>query len=187
MSNNVAAQPGESQKAMLEAVAAATVKVLAETKSIVPSTTEPEKDVPADSAAIDLENETIEKKRQRQRSIVLNLGKKMFDIQRSTSFLFKEPAVTMPASSTTSVSSLDQPRRSFSTQSSSKPSFKGRHSDSSSSEEETSDTGGKDIDYAVLYDDTIEDFSFTSAREKAKQRLLRDQQEAMLKQIQEQE
>ena len=101
--------------------------------------------------------------------------------------LFKENPAPVPSGPTTSTSSFDQPRRSFSTQSSSKPSFKGRHSDSSSSEEETSDTGGKDIDYAVLYDDTIEDFSFTSAREKAKQRLLRDQQETMLKQIQEQE
>ncbi len=54
-------------------------------------------------------------------------------------------------------------------------------------DDDTSDTGGKDIDYSVLYDDTIEDFSFTAAREKAKQRLLRDQQQMMLKQIKEQE
>ena len=106
--------------------------------------------------------------------------------------------------SASGTSTLDQPRRSFSTQASSKPSLKGRHADSSSDEdgdsgkqrpttstseldEETSDTGGKDIDYAVLYDDTIEDFSFTSAREKAKQRILHDQQEVMLQQIKEQE
>jgi hypothetical protein len=103
---------------------------------------------------------------------------------------------------TPTTSSSFEPRRSFSTQVSSKPSLKGRHADSSSDEddsqekqttstseleEETSDTGGKDIDYAVLYDDTIEDFSFTSAREKAKKRLLRDQQEIMLQQVQEQE
>ncbi|CAF1272343.1 unnamed protein product [Adineta steineri] len=78
----------------------------------------------------------------------------------------------------------------------------GRHADSSSDEEyeiekrttstsevdeETSTSDGKDIDYAVLYDDTIEDFSYTSAREQAKKRLLRNQQEIMLQQIKEQE
>ncbi|CAF4219525.1 unnamed protein product, partial [Adineta steineri] len=80
--------------------------------------------------------------------------------------------------------------------------LKGRHADSSSDEEyeiekrttstsevdeETSTSDGKDIDYAVLYDDTIEDFSYTSAREQAKKRLLRNQQEIMLQQIKEQE
>ncbi len=79
--------------------------------------------------------------------------------------------------------------------------MKGRHVDSSSDEEsdkekgttstsefeETSTSDEKDIDYAVLYDDTIEDFSFTSAREQAKNRLLRNQQEIMLQQIKEQE
>ena len=79
MSNNAATQPEAMQKAMLEAVAAATTKVLLETVPKVPAVTpvEVEKDVPADSAAIDLENEPIEKKRERQRSIVLNLGKKV--------------------------------------------------------------------------------------------------------------
>jgi hypothetical protein len=103
---------------------------------------------------------------------------------------------------TTSSNTFDQRRRSFSTHVSSKPSLKGRHNDSSSDDDdeketqttstsglddETSDTGAKDIDYAVLYDDTIEDFSFSSAREKAKKRLLLDQQEMMLNQIKEQE
>lgn len=37
---------------------------------------EDENVVPPDSPAIDLENETIEKKRERQRSIVLNLGER---------------------------------------------------------------------------------------------------------------
>jgi hypothetical protein len=37
---------------------------------------EDENVVPPDSPAIDLENETIEQKRERQRSIVLNLGKR---------------------------------------------------------------------------------------------------------------
>jgi hypothetical protein len=97
---------------------------------------------------------------------------------------------------------LQQPRRSFSTAVSTKPSLKGHHDDSSSDEDdekeklttstgelddETSDTGGKDIDYAVLYDDTIDDFSFSSAREQAKKRLLREQQETMLQQVKEQE
>ncbi len=96
----------------------------------------------------------------------------------------------------------DQPRRSFSSQRSTKPALKGHHLDSSSDDDseierettstsemddETSTSGGKDIDYAVLYDDTIEDFSYTSAREQAKKRLLRDQQEIMLQQIKEQE
>lgn len=36
------------------------------------------KTMPVDSPEIDLENESIEKKRERQRSIVLNLGKKFF-------------------------------------------------------------------------------------------------------------
>jgi hypothetical protein len=103
---------------------------------------------------------------------------------------------------TPSSSSSFEQRRSFSIQISSKPSLKGHHADSSSDEDdsqekqttstselddETSDTGGKDIDYAVLYDDTIEDFSFTSAREQVKKRLLREQQEVMLQQVQEQE
>jgi hypothetical protein len=90
----------------------------------------------------------------------------------------------------------DHTHRSFSAQISTKPVLKGHHMDSSSDDDDyeketattsTSDTDGKDIDYAVLYDDTIEDFSFTSAREQAKKRLLRDQQEMMLQQVKEQE
>src|SRR5690606_34375452 len=96
--------------------------------------------------------------------------------------------------------SCDQIRRSFSA--STKPILKGHHLNSSSDEEsanekettstseldeETSTSGGKDVDYAVLYDDTIEDFSYSSAREQARKRLLRDQQEIMLQQIKEQE
>jgi hypothetical protein len=117
-------------------------------------------------------------------------------------FLFLQENITPMTPTTPSNPSSFEQRRSFSTQISSKPSLKGRHADSSSDEDdsqekkttstgelddETSDTGGKDIDYAVLYDDTIEDFSFTSAREQAKKRLLRDQQDVMLQQIQEQE
>lgn len=82
MSNNALDQPEESQQAILAAVAEATKKVLSETTPLEApkptATTEiasnEQVDAP-DSAEIDLENEPIEKKRQRQRSIVLNLGK----------------------------------------------------------------------------------------------------------------
>ncbi|CAF3362501.1 unnamed protein product [Rotaria sp. Silwood2] len=74
-------------------------------------------------------------------------------------------------------SSSDQRRRSFSTvisRISRKPSFIGHHTDSSDEEndnekttkltneieDESTDLSGKDIDYSVLYDDTIEDYSF---------------------------
>jgi len=116
--------------------------------------------------------------------------------------LIKENIIPVTPATPSSENPFDQQRRSFSTQVSSKPSLKGRHADSSSDEDdekekkttstsekddETSDTGGKDIDYAVLYDDTIEDFSFSSAREQAKKRLLRDQQQKMLEQVKQQE
>ena len=187
LSNNAANEPDEQQKVILEAIAAATSKVLSETKladTLAPAIpTEAEKVVPADSAEIDLEHEPIEKKRERQRSIVLNLES-------------VNPVPSVPTASTTGA--FDQPRRSFST----KPALKGHHADSSSDEEneaatrttstsgvedETSDTGAKDIDYSVLYDDTIEDFSYTSAREKAKRRLLHDQQKIMEEQAKEQQ
>ncbi|CAF1625880.1 unnamed protein product, partial [Adineta ricciae] len=203
ISNNVRNEPLEDPKVILEAVASATKKILSETKPIEPShpatstappvltpeKSENEKGASADSAESDLENEPIQKKRERQRSLVLNLE----NIPPATSARTSESSTTM-----------DQPRRSFSTQAvSSKPSLKGHHADSSSEddgddeekqttstselEDETSDTGAKDIDYAVLYDDTIEDFSFTSAREQAKKRLLRQQQQTMLEQVKEQE
>ncbi|CAF3831377.1 unnamed protein product, partial [Rotaria sp. Silwood1] len=47
-------------------------------------------------------------------------------------------------------------------------------------QEESTNLCGKDIDYSVLYDDTIEDYSFTSARKQASKRILHDQQEVML-------
>ena len=102
-------------------------------------------------------------------------------------------------------SSTDQRRPSFATQISqisTKPSFKGRHGNSSSDEDEDEDTerrlsscsdedpndmSGKDIDYSVLFDESVEDFSFTSAREQAKKRILRNQREVMLQQIDKQE
>jgi len=195
MSNNALNQLDENQKAIIEALAAATTKVLAETKpleipkpttttKLISETTDSEKVTPVDSPEIDLENEPIQKKRERQRSLVLNLEN------------------IIPATPS-DPSALDQRRRSFCTQVSSKPSFKGHHADSSSDEEdekekkttstsgeideETSDTGAKDINYDILHDDTIEDFSFSSAREQAKKRFLRDQQEIMLKQTKEQE
>ncbi|CAF4310404.1 unnamed protein product, partial [Rotaria sordida] len=91
-------------------------------------------------------------------------------------------------------SSFDRRRRSFPTLLShitTKPSFMGHHSDSSSDEDddkkttttttnkieqEPTDLSGQDIDYSVLDDDTIEDFSYSSAREQAKKRILLDQQ-----------
>ncbi|CAF0876166.1 unnamed protein product [Adineta steineri] len=197
MSNNALQEPLQDARSILEAVAAATTKVLSETQPLekpkstttksISDTTDSDKVISADSAEIDLEHEPIQKKRERQRSLVLNL---------------ENITPTPPVASSSEQTTLDQPRRSFSTQASSKPSLKGHHADSSSDEDdsqdkrttstseledETSDTGGKDIDYAVLYDDSIEDFSFTYAREQAKKRLLREQQETMLKQIKEQE
>ncbi|UJR31216.1 hypothetical protein I4U23_018720 [Adineta vaga] len=194
ISNNVRSEPLEDPKAILEAVATATKKILSETAPQTTSTptkstlgiSESDKVTPSDSNESDPENETIHKKRERQRSLVLNL----------------ENITPVTPATPNDSSSFDQPRRSFSTQVSSKPSLKGRHADSSSDEDEdeekrttstseledeTSDTGGKDIDYSVLYDDTIEDFSFTSAREQARRRLLREQQETMLEQVREQE
>ena len=213
MSNNASDQPEDSQKAILAAVAEATKKVLSETEPLptakpmattksITETSSSDQAIPPDSAAIDLENESIEVKRQRQRSLVLNLGKRQsIAIPRHPISILENITPSTPSGPEAS-STFSQPRRSFSSQATNKPSFKGYHEGSSSDdddsqdrpttstseiEEETSDTGARDIDYSVLYDDTIEDFSFSSAREQAKKRLLRDQQEMMLKQIQEQE
>jgi hypothetical protein len=72
----------ESKNAIIKAVADATTKVLTETKPLttlktkaVSETIVSDIEIPADSAKIDLENEPIQKKRERQRSLVLNLGK----------------------------------------------------------------------------------------------------------------
>jgi hypothetical protein len=92
MSNNAVTQSEDSQKAIIEAVAAATTKVLSETKPLetpkpkpttasVSETTHSDKVISADSAEIDLEHEPLEKKRERQRSLVLNLGKKQYDLK----------------------------------------------------------------------------------------------------------
>jgi hypothetical protein len=90
MSNNAVTQSEDSQKAIIEAVAAATTKVLSETKPLetpkpttasVLETTDSDKVISADSAEIDLEHEPLEKKRERQRSLVLNLGKKQYDLK----------------------------------------------------------------------------------------------------------
>ncbi|CAF3633127.1 unnamed protein product, partial [Rotaria sp. Silwood2] len=53
-------------------------------------------------------------------------------------------------------------------------------------EDESTDLSGKDIDYSVLYDDTIEDYSFTSARKQAQKQTSPYQQEEMLQQPKEQ-
>ncbi|CAF0948850.1 unnamed protein product [Adineta steineri] len=172
---------------ILKATEDAKRKVLTTLKTkAVSETTINDQEISADSVVIDIENESIQKKRERQRSLVLNL----------------EHITPINPTTPSCHSSSEQLRRSFSAQVSTKPVLKGRHADSSSDEEyeiekrttstselddETSTSDGKDIDYAVLYDDTIEDFSYTSAREQAKKRLLRNQQEIMLQQIKEQE
>ncbi|CAF0774920.1 unnamed protein product [Didymodactylos carnosus] len=123
-------------------------------------------------------DEPLIKKRERQRSLVLNL--------ENIGFIPDSTASTPH-------------RKSFS--SFSTPLLKGRHdvdndidnddetttSTDEVDDEESSDTGNKDIDYSVLYDETIEDFSYSGAREQAKKRLLRDQNEEMLRQNKEQE
>jgi hypothetical protein len=78
----------EGQRAIIQAVAAATTKVLAETKPLekphpttksLLETPDTDKVTPPDSSDIDLENEPIQKKRERQRSLVLNLGKRLIN------------------------------------------------------------------------------------------------------------
>ncbi|CAF1395397.1 unnamed protein product, partial [Rotaria sordida] len=51
-------------------------------------------------------------------------------------------------------------------QTSRKPSFISHHP-SDESEDKSIDLNGKDIDYSVLYNETVEDFSFTSTRKQA--------------------
>ena len=82
ISSRVRRQADPNQKAIIKAAADATKKVLTETKALrtlnnkaVSETTVSDQGIPADSAEIDLENEPIQKKRERQRSLVLNLGK----------------------------------------------------------------------------------------------------------------
>jgi hypothetical protein len=82
MSNNVPNESEESQKAI---IAAATKKVLSETKPLetskstttkksITETSDSDNVTPPNSAEIDLENEPIQQKRDRQRTLVLNLG-----------------------------------------------------------------------------------------------------------------
>ncbi|CAF3362511.1 unnamed protein product [Rotaria sp. Silwood2] len=193
MSHNPLYQSEQSEKDIISALAEATTKASSEIETSKQQTRnkptsveiDQENVVPADSSEIDLDNEPIHKKRERQRSLVLNLENLIPVVQDDPS-------------------SSDQRRRSFSTaisQVSTKPSFKGRHADSSDEEDddektttstneiedESTDLSGKDIDYSVLYDDTVEDFSYTSAREQAQKRILRDQQEVLLQQAKEQE
>ncbi|CAF4878701.1 unnamed protein product [Rotaria sp. Silwood1] len=192
MSHNALHQSEQSQKDIISALTEATAKALSgtqtskqQTKHKSPSISiDQEKAIPADSAEIDLENEPIYKKRERQRSLVLNLGSIAPVVQ-------------------TDPSPVDQRRRSFSTlipERSRRPSFIGHHVDNSSDEdddrkktttneleEESTDLSTRDIDYSVLYDDTIEDYSFTSARKPAQKETLHDQQEIMLQQVKEQE
>jgi hypothetical protein len=82
ISNKARNQTGRSHNEILKAVADATTKVLSDAKSFptlstkaVSQTTVSDQGIPVDSPEIDPENEPIHKKRQRQRSLVLNLGK----------------------------------------------------------------------------------------------------------------
>ncbi|CAF0990434.1 unnamed protein product [Rotaria sordida] len=174
-------QAEQSQKDILSKLAEATTRALTKSSNQQNKnksssiSIDQEKVIPPDSSAIDLENEPIDEKRERQRSLVLNFQNIAPDVQNNPS-------------------SFDRRRRSFPTLLShitTKPSFMGHHSDSSSDEDddkkttttttnkieqEPTDLSGQDIDYSVLYDDTIEDFSYTSAREQAKKRILLDQQ-----------
>ncbi|CAF4058009.1 unnamed protein product, partial [Rotaria sordida] len=174
-------QAEQSQKDILSKLAEATTRALTKSSNQQNKnksssiSIDQEKVIPPDSSAIDLENEPIDEKRERQRSLVLNFQNIAPDVQNNPS-------------------SFDRRRRSFPTLLShitTKPNFMGHHSDSSSDEDddkkttttttnkieqEPTDLSGQDIDYSVLYDDTIEDFSYTSAREQAKKRILLDQQ-----------
>lgn len=70
----------QNQTDIIAALAAATTKALAEARTpkraSFSSEHTDEEPVSSDSADMDLENEPIAKKRERQRSLVLNLGKK---------------------------------------------------------------------------------------------------------------
>ncbi|CAF3320971.1 unnamed protein product [Rotaria socialis] len=171
----------QGQTDIIAALAEATRQALfeAETSKRRSITVDQEKVTP-DSSEIDLENESINKKRQRQRSLVLNL-------ENVTPAMQNDP------------SSLNHQCRSFTCLTSPKPSATGHHADSSSdddenkkkttttakSEEESTDTSENDVDYSVLNDESIQDFSFTSAREQAKKRILHDEEEFTLKQAKE--
>ncbi|CAF4547585.1 unnamed protein product [Rotaria sp. Silwood2] len=192
MSHNLLLQSEQNQNDIISALTEATAKALSEIETSKQQTKhkstsveiDQENVVPADSSEIDLENEPIYKKRERQRSLVLHLENAIPVVQNDPS-------------------SSDQRRRSFSTvisRISRKPSFIGHHTDSSDEEndnekttkltneieDESTDLSGKDIDYSVLYDDTIEDYSFTSARKQAQKQTSPYQQEEMLQQPKEQ-
>ena len=82
ISNKARHHNDRNHRAILKAVAAATTKVLSNAKSVsslptkaVSQTTVSDQGTPLDSPQIDLEHEPIHKKRERQRSLVLHLGK----------------------------------------------------------------------------------------------------------------
>ncbi len=92
---DISKQSNENQTAMIQALAAATTKALSETEPLsslktkaVSETTASDQEIPADSAEIDLENEPIQNKRERQRSIVLNLGRKILEYRSRFHILF---------------------------------------------------------------------------------------------------
>ncbi|CAF4604604.1 unnamed protein product, partial [Rotaria magnacalcarata] len=72
----------QDQKDIIATLAEATTQALSEAEtSKQPSITIDQEKVMPDSSEIDLENESINKKRQRQRSLVLNPGKKFCSCQ----------------------------------------------------------------------------------------------------------
>ena len=76
ISNNAMDQTDENQKAIIQALADATTKATKTTaRQSISETTESEQITPPDSAEIDLENEPIQKKRELQGSLVVNIGK----------------------------------------------------------------------------------------------------------------
>ncbi|CAF2758520.1 unnamed protein product [Rotaria sp. Silwood2] len=167
-SHNLLLQSEQNQNDIISALTQATAKTLSEIETSKQQTKhkstsvaiDQEKVISPDSLEIDLENEPIYKKREGQRSLVLNLENIIPVVQNDPS-------------------SSDQRRRSsFSTvifQTSRKSSFIDHHAESpldddekktttNEIEDESTDLSGKDTNYSVLYHDTIEDFSFTSAR-----------------------
>ncbi|CAF1296521.1 unnamed protein product [Rotaria sordida] len=165
ISHNSLHQTEQSQKDIISISTETTAKALSEIQTPKHKSTseiiDQEKIISSNSSKIDLENESIHKKRERQRSLILNLENILSVVQ------------SYPGS-------FDQHRRSFSTiisQTSRKSSFISHHPSNEDDDEKKTitheiedksiDLNGKDIDYSVLYNETVEDFSFTNARKPA--------------------
>ncbi|CAF4255761.1 unnamed protein product, partial [Rotaria sordida] len=80
MSHNSLHQTEQSQKDIISTLTETTAKTLSETQTskhkLTSEIIDQEKIISSDSSKTDLENESIYKKRERQRSLILNLGKK---------------------------------------------------------------------------------------------------------------